>query len=163
MPFIEQAIADAKEDVCVPEGAYDLTIIQAELKLSKKAQERGEEEENMIQVMIKIESEEYPNAATLFHHVMLVKDPDYEYNHLWLRDQKRFLVLFGIPHEGTGYDLDDFAGATAKQVLLKVDTNDRDEEQNILVLPKVDVEEDEEEKGGRRASGRSAGKPVRRR
>ena len=160
MPFIEQAIADAKEDVCVPEGAYDLSIISAELKTSKKAAERGEED-NMIQVMIKIESDEYPNAATVFHHLMLVKDPDFEYNHLWLRDQKRFLVLFGIPHEGTGFDLDDFAGATARQVLLKVDTNDRDEEQNVLVLPKIADEPDDT--GSKKPAGRSAGKPTRRR
>lgn len=161
MPFIEQAIADAQEDVCVPEGAYDLEIIAGELKTSKKAAEKGEED-NMIQVMIRIDSEEYPNASTLFHHLMLVKDPNYEYNHLWLRDMKRFLVLFSIPHEGTGFDLDDFAGATAKQVLLKVDENDRGEEQNVIVLPKVQ----EEEKNASRTSGgpsRSAGKPVRRR
>jgi hypothetical protein len=161
MPFIEQAIADAKEDLCVPEGAYDLEIIAAELKTSRKAAEKGEED-NMIQVMIRIDSEEYPNASTLFHHLMLVKDPDYEYNHLWLRDQKRFLVLFGIPYEGTGFDLDDFQGATAKQVLLKVDTNDRDEEQNVLVLPKIKEEEDNEARTSRSPS-RSAGKPVRRR
>jgi Protein of unknown function (DUF669) len=160
MPFIEQAIADAKEDVCVPEGAYDLSIISAELKTSKKAAERGEED-NMIQVMIKIESEEYPNAATIFHHVMLVKDPEFEYNHLWLRDQKRFLVLFSIPHEGTGFDLDDFAGATARQVLLKVDQNDRGEDYNVIVLPKV--AEDEEANNKKTQSSRSAGKPTRRR
>ena len=163
MPFIEQAIADAKEDVCVPEGAYDLSIISAETKLSKKAAERGEETDNMIQVMIKVDSDEYPNAATLFHHIMLVTDPEYEYNHMWLRDQKRFLVLFGIPHEGTGYDLDDFAGATAKQVLLKVDQNDRGEDQNTMVLPKFDTEAEEEPRGGRASSSRSAGKPIRRR
>jgi Protein of unknown function (DUF669) len=163
MPFIDQALADAKEDVCVPEGAYDLSIIQAELKTSKKAAERGEED-NMIQVMIRIESPDYPNASTLFHHLMLVKDPDYEYNHLWLRDQKRFLVLFGIPHEGTGFDLDDFPGATAKQVLLKVDQNERGEDTNVLVLPKIDTEADETAAAGRKtAAGRSAGKPTRRR
>lgn len=160
MPFIEQAIADAVEDVTVPEGAYDLSIIQAELKTSKAGAARGEED-NMIQVMIKIESEEYPNASTVFHHIMLVKDPDYEYNHLWLRDQKRFLVAFGIPHEGTGFDLDDFAGATAKQLLLKVDQNDKGEDQNVLSLPKVAADEGEEDKP--KKGGRSGGKPTRRR
>jgi CYTH domain-containing protein len=94
--------------------------------------------------------------------MMLVKDPDFEYNHLWLRDQKRFLVLFNIPYEGTGFDVDDFAGATAKQVLLKVDTNDRGEEQNVLVLPKIETEE-ADEAPAKRAAGRSAGKPTRRR
>lgn len=158
MPFIEQALADAKEDIPVPEGEYDLEIIQATPKQSKKYAESGKSGDNMVSVAIAIRSEEYPNAATVFHNIMLVTDPAYEYNHLWLRDQKRFLTLFNIPHEGNGFDVDDFVGATARS-LLKVDQNDRGDDINVLALPRVKEEEHEQARG----NGRGARKPARRR
>jgi hypothetical protein len=158
MPFIQQALADAKEDVPVPEGEYELEIIQATAKQSKKYAESGKAGDNMISVAIAIRSDEYPSAATVFHNIMLVTDPAYEYNHLWLRDQKRFLTLFAIPHEGNGFDVDDFQGATAR-CLLKVDQNDRGDDINVLALPRVKEEEHEQARG----NGRGARKPARRR
>ena len=160
MPFIEQAVADAKEDMVVPEAEYDLEILSAELKTSKRAIERGMTASNMVSCAIAIRSEDYPNAATVFHHLMLVTDPDYEYNHLWLRDQKRFLVCFGIPFEANGFDVDDFQGATGR-CLLKVGKNDRDEDVNVLALPKVKEEGEDNPGHGKRASDKT-GKPRRR-
>ncbi len=165
MPFIEQALADAKEDVTVPEAEYDLEIISTETKVSKKAAAAGKTTDNMVACVIAIRSDDYPNAAMIFHHIMLVTDPNYEWNHLWLRDQKRFLVVFSVPFEGNGFDTDDLQGCTGR-CLVGVEKNERGEDVNVLRLPRVKDEEEEAEaprKGAARGATRNAGKPARRR
>ena len=159
MPFIEQAVQDAKEAVVVPEAEYDLRVSSAELATSKAAQAKGQED-NMIHCVILIESEEYPNAAPIHHYIMLVTDPEDKYNNLHLVGQKRFLVTFGIPHEGNGFDLDDFPNATGR-CLVAVDQTDKGDDVNVLRLPKI-KDETEAAHPAPGNSRRAAGKPSRR-
>ena len=158
--FIEQAIADAKEAVAVPEGEYDLRILSAETALSKAAADRGQTSDNMIHCTIAIESDEFPNAAPLHHYIMLVTDPEDKWNNLHLVGQKRFLTVFGIPYEGNGFDIDDFANASGR-CLVAVDQTNRGEDVNVLRLPRL--KEEAAEQPQRSQNARGAAKPMRRR
>lgn len=122
MPFIEAAIADAREAEAVPEGPYDLRVISAEMETSKKGN-------TMMVVGIAIESSEYPNAAPMRDWI-IIPGGDMEYKELHLRKLARFLTCFSIPHEDTGFDTDDVVGATAEQVLLTQETVEKDGDGN---------------------------------
>lgn len=159
MPFIQQAIADAKEDVVVPEGEYDLEILSAELEVSKNAAKQGVTEPNMIHCVIAVRSDEYPTARPIGHWLMFATEND-EWAGMRLRDQKRFLECFSIPYEGNGFDTDDFVGSKGR-CLVTNETSDKGEPFNSLRLPRFKDEEDEDRPAqagrGRAAGGR--GKP----
>lgn len=161
MPFIEQAISDAKEAVAVPEAEYDLRIINAETQLSKKAAEKGATEDNMVHVLIAIDSPEYPNAAPIHHYLMLVTDPEEKNNALYLIGQKRFLVAFGIPYERNGFDIDDFPNATAR-CLVTLDENQQGEPVNQLKLPRIKEEGEAQQSRAGNGGKRGAVRPSRR-
>lgn len=139
MPFIKQALSDAKEQTVVPEGEYDLKIFSAVEKDSKKG-------DPMVQIIIGVESSDYPNAKSVFHHLMMVKDDDDEQTvDRKLRGQRRFLNAFSIPSEDDGFDTDDFAGCTATLRVKQQENKDNGEISNVLVLPPFDSGEAEEE------------------
>lgn len=150
MAFINSAMKDAREQQVVPEGEYDLRIQQAEVKPSKSKQ--GHEN---VEVMVLIESAEYPNAAPIFHYLSIIHEEDDQRTiDFKLRMQARFLQLFGIPFEDNGFDTDDFAGCTARCLVaqdeVKRDGKPTGEYSNVLRLPKMrDEPEEKEEKRGR--------------
>ena len=154
MAFINSAIKDAREQQVVPEAEYDLRIQQAEIKDSKSKADRQN-----VEVMVLIESAEYPNAAPIFHYLSIVHDDDdQKTKDFKLRMQRRFLELFKIPFEDNGFDTDDFAGCTATCLVaqdeVKKDNKPTGEFANVLRLPKFQNEEDDEKP--QRSSGGSS-------
>lgn len=172
MPFIEQAVADAKEDQVVPEAEYDLEVLSYSMEISKAAKAEGASEPNMIHIVIAIRSEEHENARPINYYMMLTNAED-PYRAMRLRDQKRFLECFSVAYEGNGFDPDDFVGAKG-HALVGVEANPKGGENNVLRLPQfVEAEEGEGEartpaRGGRTrpapapARGKAAGGRSRR-
>lgn len=137
MPFIQSAIEDAKETKPVAEGEYTVRIHSAELELSKKGLD-------MVHVMCLVEGEENANPI---HTYLILPTADYQHRAMALRNLKRFLVAFNIPHEGTGFDTDDFPGATANLLVQQEEVKEgamKGEITNRLNLPKVKGEGEEE-------------------
>src|SRR5229473_3919139 len=146
MPFIQSAIADAKEAEVVPEGPYDLRIISADTDTSKKGN-------NMVVCLIGIDSSEHPNAQPITEYLVIPADDD-EYKHLHLLKLARFLHAFSIPHEDTGFDTDDFPGSTASGVRLTQEMVDKDKDgnprpdpfpKNVAQWPRLPKEERQEQ------------------
>lgn len=151
MPFINAAVADAQEDKPLPEGEYDLTIKNAEVKTSKKGK-------NMVQVLLICDDPDFKNSQPISHFIMLPEKDD-EYRDLHLRNMKRFLTLFNVPFEDNGFDTDDLVGQSAKcHVTLQArkgpDGIETGEEMASIRLPRVKEEEAEDKKPVRRAGGR---------
>lgn len=142
MPFISASLKDAHEDKPVPEGNYDLTIKTRTLKKSRSGKD-------MILCIIGVD--EHPDAAPIYHNIMLEGDP--EWQHLRLRDLRRFLEVFNIPYDDNGFNDDDLEGAQGN-CLVKLGTDDKENEVNQLALPKFKDEPKEEEAPRRKAAGR---------
>lgn len=105
MSFIElPGLSDTKEPQIVPEGEYDLCIVQA--KLNEK------EGSTTIMTILEIEGEE--NAANVFHYIALPGADDEEdkrkAKNLF---SKRFFHQFGIEMDG-GVELEQFVGCRAR-------------------------------------------------
>lgn len=157
MPFIEVAIADAKESEAVPEGAYDLRIISSEVRDSKKGKP-------MLVVGIAIESGEHPNASPLTEYFSLPSGDDEPRSALFKQLQiARLLQAFEVPHEDAGFDPDDLVGCTAEgvKVIQRLVEEDKDGNKleepftvNEIQLPRLRSEPKEEPKkaaaGGKR-------------
>lgn len=158
MPFIEQAVADAKEDTVVPEAEYDLEIISYTMEISKKAKAAGVNDPNMIHVVIAIRSDEYENARPINHYLMLT-DADDEYRAMRLRDQRRFLECFGIDYEDNGFDPEDFVGAKG-HALVTVEANPKGGESNSLRLPPFKDEDEAPAESAPSRGGRGGTKPA---
>jgi hypothetical protein len=154
MPYIEQAIADATEGYFVDEGEYQLRIVSAEEKDSKKGKP-------MIECVIEIV--DHPDAEPVFHYVNLVSPDDSEKARKFkLRMTRRFLEVFGVAYDDGGFDSDDLNGAEGTCMVYqqeRVDENgnalDPPEYSHALRLPKFGGAEEEEEQPARRG-GRAA-------
>jgi hypothetical protein len=163
MPFIKVALKDAKEDVVVPEGPYDLRIISASQEESKKGNA-------MIVCGIAIESQDHPNSALLRHYIMLpgedVDEDDKDavrMEGMRLRDMRRFLDVFGIKFEAEGFDTDDLEGSNGNCMVVQRAMRNEDgtdgEMVNALRLPKFkDEVEEEKPKASRSTASRPAGR-----
>lgn len=152
MPFINANIKDAQEDKVVPEGNYDLVITSVQEKDSKNG-------EPMLACLIKIEGEEGQSAKPIFHYIMLPSDkgaePDAKYpNTRRLRDMRRFLEVFEVPWDESGFDTDDLQGARGN-CLVKISPAEGDyEESNQIALPKF-KDEPQEQPARKAAAGGS--------
>lgn len=135
MAVISTNLGDVHEPKPVAPGLYALTIAEAEYR----------EEKNDIRVSIGID--EHLDAPNVTHFISLAKDEDDErkvsFKALML---KRFLTAFGIPHNDTEFDTDDFSGATASLELVLSEPNEAGNVYNRLVLPRI-VEEEKPAKG----------------
>ncbi|KKK86365.1 hypothetical protein LCGC14_2763980 [marine sediment metagenome] len=106
MPFIEVALADAKEPSIMDESEYSMRIQQAELKPGKV--------EGKLNLEVMTIYDDHPDAAPCFTYLPLPHSTDDEKARKFKQLQiKRILVQFDIPHEGNGFDPTDFAGASA--------------------------------------------------
>ncbi len=132
MPVIETNLGDVKEPRPVPRARYGLTISEAE----------HNEEKNYVRVSIGIDGHlDAPNIT----HILSLDDPDNdpgkeEFKKLM---RKRFLVAFSIPHDDTGFNTDDFAGATSEMEVTVTSADDDDQGRtfNRLILPKLPEDE----------------------
>ena len=110
MSFIElPGLSDVKEPQIVPEGEYDLCIIQA--KLNKK------EESTTIMTILEIEGKE--NAANVFHYIALPGENDEEDKRKTkLLFARRFFHQFGIEMD-SGIELEQFVGSRSRCRLIQ--------------------------------------------
>ncbi len=139
MPFVEQAIADAKEGHLCSEGRHDLRTIKADLKKSKDGSR------DIVQCTILAEDED-ENCIPITH-VLVLTLPDDEYANLHLVGQKRFFEAFKIPYEDNGFDPEDIPGHSASGIMVRHAPNEGDPENPYtrLDLPRLPDEDDEEQ------------------
>jgi len=132
MARIEVNLQDVKEPKPVPGGKrYALTIAEAEFR----------EEKNDIRISIGID--DHLDAPNVSHYCSLPKAEDEEGKAAFkARMLKRFLVAFNIPHDGDGFEVEDFPGAQAE---IELGMSDPDKETgavyNRLRLPRLQDEE----------------------
>lgn len=123
MPLITNVDFDADyEDHPVPESVQDLTIIQAKEHTSKEGNDGAE-------VMIRIDGAEAP---PIFYYLTVPSD-DHPYKKLMTGNIVRFYALFGLDSDA---EPEDFAGATAKGVLITQETSEEYGTKNVLSLPR---------------------------
>ena len=124
MSFVNVSLSDAKEPKAVPEGEYDLRIISAEDKESKKGNP-------MTEVKIAIEGEDaYP-----IRHFITYPDGG-EHDGMKLLEIKRFLECFGIAYDDDGFDTEDLPGATGRSLVVQ-EEGDNGVIYNRLRLPRL--------------------------
>ncbi|KKL81966.1 hypothetical protein LCGC14_1989450 [marine sediment metagenome] len=104
MSFIElPGLADTSEPKIVPEGEYDLCIIQAKLN----------EKDGSVTIMTILDIEGQENAANVFHYIALPgPDDEEDKRKAKLLFAKRFFYQFGIEMDG-GIELEQFVGSRA--------------------------------------------------
>lgn len=126
MPVIQTNLGDVHEPKPVPPGRYALTISEATIN----------EEKNYIRVSIGIDG--HLDAPNITHFISLEKGDDEEGKAAFKRlMQKRFLVQFGIPHDDSGFNTDDFPGAAAECEVALSEPDEQNRVFNRLVLERV--------------------------
>lgn len=120
MSFIDLHINDldndVQEDQPVPEGEYNLVIIDAK--------EKNDESGNLKGILVICEIEGHDNAANVLHNISLPLPGD-EATKISnkLKFIKRFVQLFKIPTHGGKLNLSDFPGKRAKAYLTQEEYN----------------------------------------
>jgi hypothetical protein len=131
MPVIQTDLSEVKEPRPVPRATYALTISEANII------------EDKHRVAVSIGIDDHLDAPNINHTLWLDKDTDED----WQRtsnalNTKRFLVAFGIPHDDTEYNTDDFAGAKAEMEVSLTDPDSQGRVWNRLILPRLPDEEE---------------------
>jgi hypothetical protein len=122
-------LTNTHEPTPVPSGVkYNLAIISATQKVSSN---------NKPQIEVFISIVDHPEAPDIRHYISLVQAEDdaktANFKQLFL---VRFLAAFKIPFDATGFDVDDFEGATAN-LELSLEVANNGNSYNRLVLPNV--------------------------
>lgn len=145
MGFINLDLGNVKESKSVPAGRYRLVIANWE--------ETESREKKTPQLKFTLNIEGHDDAMPVNHYIPLPNKGDEAksaaFKALLL---KRFLVLFNIPHEDTGFNPDDTIGASADAELQVGEPNSSGDTFNNLVVPKLKTEGE--------AAPRSPGKKV---
>ena len=123
-------VGGVQESKPVPGGRYGLTIASAEQV------ETRETKKPQIKVSLGIDGhDEAPNVT---HYIGLPApgdDPDKaKFKQLLVA---RFLALFKIPNDSSGFDLDDFPGQTATAELTLSEPDDSGNIYNRLTVPRL--------------------------
>lgn len=146
MSFIPLDLTGAVESKPVPAGRYDLVItgIPEEVKTKEKGKP---------QLAVSIAINGHDTAPNVRHYLGLPAPDDEpksrDFKILLLR---RFCELFAIPFTAQGFDLNDFAGASASSVEVSLsEPTDSGDVYNRLVIPRM--------RGEGEATGRVAPKP----
>ena len=109
MSFIEMpGLEDAKEAVAVPEGKYDLCVIDAQItdKDGKKS----------LRLIMEIEGE--TDAGNVFHYIGLPhEDDDGDKKKTKMLFARRFFHQFGINTDG-GFELESIVGSRATAAMV---------------------------------------------
>lgn len=144
MPFVESAVAEAREDELVPEGEYDLIISSVEEKEDRKGN-------LMFMCVLDIQNppDNVSNPAPVFHYISTIgPEDDAKTRNFKLRMQRRFLECFEIPFEDNGFNTDDFEGAKGtclvRQSEILRDGKPSGDYSHQLSLPKFANEPDDE-------------------
>jgi len=117
MSFIEMpGLEDAKEAVAVPEGKYDLCVIQADLT--------EKEGRKSVRMILEIEGEE--DAGNIFHYIGLPgEDDDADKRKSKMLFARRFFNQFGINTDG-GFEMEQLVGARATAAMVVQDEYEGD-------------------------------------
>lgn len=126
MAFIKVAL-DAKEPEAAPEGEYDLRITKMEDGLTSQ---KGAP---MVKTTIRIEG---VDDVQPFNHWIVLPGPKTENVQFAKLQVQRFLEVFGIPHEGDGFDTEDLVGAEGRCMLVQQEGDDG-VIRNALRLPRL--------------------------
>lgn len=132
--FIQMAMGDAPEEGLVEEGRYDLRIINKNLKDSKEGTRK------VLHITMGVEG--VVDVAPVMHFLVFPNkadwddEPDMAKN--FIRRTKRFCEMFGVSWQADGFEASALDGATAENVLLKVEVGDDNVERNTIVVPRID-------------------------
>lgn len=145
MPFIEAAVATAKELSSVPAGVYPLRVNDADVVPVKSNNPDGSKQQ--IACVITIEDQNFPTAAPVYIYLGLPhRGDDAKVMNRKLLTIARFCRQFNIPYEDNGFNTDDFPGSTCEEGRLEVepvkdaDGNETGETRNVLRLDRLPSE-----------------------
>lgn len=142
-------LSEVKESRPVPAGKYGLTIASIEDTKSKAGAP-------MFVISIGIDG--HDDAPNLTHYMSQPQEGgDPKKEGFKALAMARFLEAFKIPHDSSGFDTDDFPGATATCALSLSEPDDNGNVYNRLDLPRLK----EEPKAGGGASPNRASPPKR--
>ena len=131
MGFVEVPLGAAQEAEAVPEGEYDLRVAKFDETTSKAGNA-------MYKAIIIIESKYHPNPQPIVEYFTLPNGKDDEHANMKMLNIKRFLAVFNVPFEESGFNDEDVPGALGKCHVVN-DTYEPDDgeprEQNKLRLP----------------------------
>lgn len=117
MTFISQPMDDHQEREAVPSGKYTLRINNWKLKQREDGVDKG------ILVIMEIDGE--PDAkAVMFNFNLVLPDDDDNKRYWKLAFQKGFMKKFGLTWDSSGFDPDDWLGATSDLNLDQVTLDD---------------------------------------
>lgn len=122
MAFIKAAIADAREPELVPESEYGLEILSHKCFDSEGNQVDDDGDPARINTVIRIDSNDHPNAELIYHTVWLKGDEQYAVS--TMRDLRRFLHCFSIPYEADGFNPEDLDEATGRSTVYQKEGKD---------------------------------------
>lgn len=133
MSFIEIPLEGTNEETSVPENVYTLRV--------EAAQEMTNDETGRFSILCIINIEDPPaevdNPAAVFHYLNIPnKKDDAKASKFMMLLNKRFLVAFGVPFEGNGFNPEDIPGSTAE--LLLTEDEYKGVIRNSIKLPQID-------------------------
>lgn len=143
MPFINQAVAEARESRLLPEGEYNLRIAEVEEGEGKTSGKP------LLRVLIEIVGEG-DDVEPIFHNVSLATPEDEPKSAKFkLRMIRRLLAVFNLPFEDNGFDTDDWPNAEGKCLVAQEEMEDKNgqatgEYRHVLRLPKFQGEPNDE-------------------
>lgn len=127
MSFIEIDLNGVAEPKPVPAGRYNLVVSNATHRPEK----------NDIRVSLAFEG--VPNAANLVHFISLPgEDDDEGLVYFKKRMLKRFLRQFGIPNDGSGFNVSDMVGARGNAQVTLSEPDESGAVYNRLVLDRFE-------------------------
>ena len=117
MPFVEAAL-DVQEREVVAEGEYDLRCGNVD--------HTRQEDENNPRIVVIVNIEGNPDAAPIWHTLWLSnKNSDPERRADNDRANRRFMEVFNIPYEATGFNSDDIPGSVGKCLVVQQEGDDK--------------------------------------
>jgi len=133
MSFIDMAMDDVREKGMAPEARYDLVVVSAKVGDTKAGDRKK------LSVVIDILGGEFePIFETfVFPNKKDKEENEGRNNELFILSIKRFLYLFGIPWEASGWNLDTLSGATAENILVSCQKGDDGVERNKITYPRL--------------------------
>jgi len=134
--FIQVAMGDAPEEGLCEEGRVDLRIISKEVKDTKAGDRK------LLAVMMAVEG--VPDVSPIMEHLTFPNAKDWETDEQlaknFLRRVKRFCAAFGITWQADGFDVSQLNGATAEDILVKIEVGKDDGvERNKAIFPRIEA------------------------
>lgn len=150
MAFISANLNQDYEARAVAEGRYRLRVDKFDSAARSKAGNEGYK--SVITILSTEDGGVVENPGQV--HLWINKPNGGQYDNLAMRDLKRFLALFEVPFDGSGFDDEGVVGQEAVALLAQETIEGRDEPSNKIVLPPVRGEQETEE-APRRKTGAS--------